>query len=120
MGGTILIGLVIVVGVVNAVIPPEMAARPRPDDRVDTVATAGTHQPAWFNRPYPMDRGRGCVVRIAGVTRGRVRPRAPPDCADERLRTPAGTGDPIRAPNGYVVATCFEEGGDGWFAQEVL
>ncbi|MCY3933237.1 MAG: hypothetical protein OXH70_16140 [Acidobacteria bacterium] len=47
-GGTILIGLVIVMGVVNALIPPEMAAGPRPDDVSMMEAIAGARQPAWF------------------------------------------------------------------------
>ncbi len=47
-GATILVGLVIVFGVVNALIPPEMAAGPRPDDVSMMQATAGAQQPAWF------------------------------------------------------------------------
>ena len=48
-GATILIGLVIVLGVVNALIPPEMAAGPRPDNVSMIEATAGARQPVWFN-----------------------------------------------------------------------
>lgn len=47
-GATMLIGLVIVMGVVNALIPPEMAVGPRPDDVSMMEATAGARQPAWF------------------------------------------------------------------------
>ena len=47
-GATFLIGLVIVLGVVNALIPPEMMAGPRPDDVSMMEATAGAVQPAWF------------------------------------------------------------------------
>ena len=47
-GATMLIGLVIVLGVVNALIPPEMAAGPRPDDVTMMQATASGRQPGWF------------------------------------------------------------------------
>ena len=47
-GATILIGLVIVLGVVNALMAPETAAGPRPDDVSMMEATAGALQPAWF------------------------------------------------------------------------
>ena len=47
-GATMLIGLVTVMGVVNALIPPEMAAGPRPEDVSMMEATAGARQPAWF------------------------------------------------------------------------
>ena len=49
-GAAILIGLVIVFGVVNALIPPEMAAGPTaPRPRVRMMeATAGARQPVWF------------------------------------------------------------------------
>ena len=47
-GAAFLVGLVIVFGVVNALIPPEMAAGPRPDDVSMMQATAGAQQPAWF------------------------------------------------------------------------
>ena len=53
-GATMLIGLVIVLGVVNALIPPEMAAGPRPDDVSMLEATAGARQPAWFNWLNPL------------------------------------------------------------------
>lgn len=47
-GATILIGLVIVLGVVNALMQGEMAAGPRPDDLSMMEATAGARQPTWF------------------------------------------------------------------------
>ncbi|MCY4559280.1 MAG: hypothetical protein OXF79_23440 [Chloroflexi bacterium] len=47
-GATMLIGLVIVLGVVNALIPPEMLAEPRPDDVSMMEATAGARQPVWY------------------------------------------------------------------------
>ena len=53
-GATILIGLVIVLGVVNALMPPEMAAGPRPDDLSMMEATAGARQPTWFNWLNPL------------------------------------------------------------------
>ncbi len=53
-GATLLIGLVIVLGVVNALIPPEMAAGPRPDDVSMMEATASARQPAWFNWLNPL------------------------------------------------------------------
>ena len=48
MNAAILIGLVIVFGVVNALVPPEMAAGPRPDHVSMMEATAGARQPVWF------------------------------------------------------------------------
>ncbi len=53
-GATILIGLVIVLGVVRALMPPEMAAGPRPDDVSMMDAAAGAIQPAWFNWLNPL------------------------------------------------------------------
>ncbi|MCE2559081.1 MAG: hypothetical protein J4F98_10835 [Acidobacteria bacterium] len=53
-GATILIGLVIVLGVVNALIPPEMALGLRPDDVSMMEATARARQPAWFNWLNPL------------------------------------------------------------------
>ena len=47
-GATILIGLVIVLGVMAALMPGEMAAGPRPDDVSMMEATAGARQPTWF------------------------------------------------------------------------
>ncbi len=67
-GATMLIGLVIVMGVVNALISPEMAAGPRPDDVSMMEATAGALQPAWFNWLNP-------VVGVVGVWFGTRRLR---------------------------------------------
>ncbi|MYF96102.1 MAG: hypothetical protein F4210_11465, partial [Holophagales bacterium] len=53
-GATMLIGLVLVMGVVNALIAPEMAAGPRPDEVSMMEATAGALQPAWFNWLNPV------------------------------------------------------------------
>ena len=53
-GATILIGLVIVFGVVNALIPPEIVAGPRPDELSMMEATAGARQPTWFNWLNPL------------------------------------------------------------------
>ena len=77
-GGTILIGLVIVLGVVNALIPPEMAAGPRPDDVSMMEATAGARQPAWFNWLNPL-------IGAVGVWFGSRKLRA------ERVRRTAGS-----------------------------
>ncbi|MCY3966338.1 MAG: hypothetical protein OXG83_14985 [Acidobacteria bacterium] len=68
-GTTMLIGLVIVMGVVNALIPPEVAAGPRPDDVSMMEATAGALQPAWFNWLNP-------VIGAVGVWFGTRRLRA--------------------------------------------
>ena len=68
-GARILIGLVIVMGVVNALIPPEIAAGPRPDDVSMMEATAGALQPAWFLWLNP-------VVGVVGVWLGTGRLRA--------------------------------------------
>ena len=51
---TILIAIVIVLGVVAALMPMEMAAGPRPDDVSMMEATAGARQPAWFNWLNPL------------------------------------------------------------------
>ncbi len=47
-GATILIALVIVLGVVTALMPVEMATGPRPDDVTMMEATAGARHSAWF------------------------------------------------------------------------
>jgi len=51
---TILIAIVIVLGVVRALMPVEMAAGPRPDDLSMMEATAGARHPAWFNWLNPL------------------------------------------------------------------
>ncbi len=68
-GATILIGLVIVLGVVNALMSPEMAAGPRPDDVSMMEATAGGLQPTWFNWLNPL-------IGAAGVWFGSRKLRA--------------------------------------------
>ncbi len=68
-GATILIGLVVVFGVVNALIPPEMVAGPRPDDVSMMEATAGARQPAWFNWLNPL-------IGVVGVWFGSRKLRA--------------------------------------------
>ena len=69
-GATILIGLVIVMGVVNALISPEMAAGPRPDEVSMMEATAGARQPGWFLWLNPVI---GAVGVWFGTGRLRVR-----------------------------------------------
>ena len=66
---TILIGLVIVMGVVRALMPVEMAAGPRPDDVSMMEATAGAVHPAWFNWLNPL-------IGAAGVWLGSRKSRA--------------------------------------------
>ncbi|MDE0649002.1 MAG: hypothetical protein OXI12_01490 [Gammaproteobacteria bacterium] len=68
-GATILIGLVIVLGVVTALMPVEMATGPRPDDVSMMEATAGARQPEWFNWLNP-------VIGVAGVWFGSKKLRA--------------------------------------------
>ena len=68
-GATILIGLVIVLGVVTALMPVEMAAGPRPDDVSMMEATAGARQPGWFNWLNP-------VIGVVGVWFGSKKLRA--------------------------------------------
>lgn len=68
-GATILIGLVIVLGVVNALMQGEMAAGPRPDDLSMMEATAGARQPTWFAWLNP-------VIGTVGVWFGSKKLRA--------------------------------------------
>ena len=68
-GATILIGLVIVLGVMNALMQGEMAVGPRPDDLSMMEATAGARQPTWFSWLNP-------VVGVAGVWFGSKKLRA--------------------------------------------
>ena len=51
---TILIAIVLVLGVVTALMPLEMAAGPRPDDVSMMEATAGARQPAWITWLNPL------------------------------------------------------------------
>ncbi|MYH50851.1 MAG: hypothetical protein F4020_04715 [Gammaproteobacteria bacterium] len=68
-GAMILIGLVIVLGVVNALMLGEMAAGPRPDDVSMMEATAGARQPTWFAWLNP-------VIGAVGVWFGSKKLRA--------------------------------------------
>lgn len=66
---TILIAVVIVLGVVTALMPVEMAAGPRPDDVSMMEATAGARQPAWLSWLNPL-------IGIVGVWSGSRKLRA--------------------------------------------
>ena len=68
-GAMILIGLVIVLGVVNALMQGEMAAGPRPDDLTMMEATVGARQPTWFAWLNP-------VIGVVGVWFGSKKLRA--------------------------------------------
>ena len=68
-GATILIGLVIVLGVVTALMPVEVATGPRPDDVSMMEATAGARQPTWFAWLNP-------VIGAVGVWFGSKKLRA--------------------------------------------
>ena len=68
-GATILIGLVIVLGVITALMPVEVATGLRPDDVSMMEATAGARQPAWFNWLNP-------VIGVVGVWFGSKKLRA--------------------------------------------
>ena len=66
---TILIGLVIVLGVVTALMPVEVATGMRPDDVSMMEATAGARQPAWVTWLNP-------VIGVVGVWFGSRKLRA--------------------------------------------
>ena len=68
-GAMILIGLVIALGVVNALMQGEMAAGPRPDDLTMMEATVGARQPTWFAWLNP-------VIGVVGVWFGSKKLRA--------------------------------------------
>ena len=80
-GATILIGLVIVLGVVNALMAPEMAAGPRPDDVTMMEATAGARQPVWYLWLNPL-------IGAVGVWLGtrKLRARGSPESARRECR----------------------------------
>ena len=65
----ILIALVIVLGVVQALMPVDMAAGPRPDEVSMMEATAGARHPAWFSWLNPL-------IGAAGVWFGSRKSRA--------------------------------------------
>ena len=66
---TILIAVVIVLGVVAALMPVEMAAGPRPDDVSMMEATAGARQPTWLSWLNPL-------IGVVGVWFGSRKLRA--------------------------------------------
>ena len=68
-GATSLIVMVIGLGVLNALMPGEMAAGPRPDDVSMMEATAGARQPTWFAWLNP-------VIGAVGVWFGSKKLRA--------------------------------------------
>ena len=51
---TMLIAIVLVLGVVTALVPVEVAAGPRPDDVSTMEATASARQPAWISWLNPL------------------------------------------------------------------
>ena len=79
-GAAILIGLVIVLGVVNALISAEMAAGPRPDDVTMMEATAGARQPVWYLWLNPL-------IGAVGVWFGTRRLRAAREGPHRTLKT---------------------------------
>ena len=68
-GATVLIAIVIVLGVVSALMPVEVAVGPRPDDVSMFEATVGARQPAWLNWLNPL-------IGVAGVWLGSRKLRA--------------------------------------------
>lgn len=68
-GATILIGMMIVLGVVSALIPVEVATGPRPDDVSMWEATMSASQPAWLPWLNPL-------IGVAGVWLGSRKLRA--------------------------------------------
>ena len=68
-GAMILIGMMIVLGVVSALIPVEVATGPRPDDVSMMEATMSASQPAWLPWLNP-------VIGVVGVWLGSRKLRA--------------------------------------------
>lgn len=68
-GATILIGMMIVLGVVSALMPAEMAAGPRPDDMSMWEATLRASQPAWLTWLNPL-------IGVVGIWLGSRKLRA--------------------------------------------
>ena len=68
-GATILIAMMIVLGVVSALIPVEVAAGPRPDDVSMLEATMSASQPAWLPWLNPL-------IGVVGVWLGSRKLRA--------------------------------------------
>ena len=67
-GATSLMTMVIVLGVIEALTPGEMAAGPRPDDLSMMEATVGARQPTWLSWLNP-------VIGVVGVWFGSKRLR---------------------------------------------
>ncbi|MYH08824.1 MAG: hypothetical protein F4143_01410 [Gemmatimonadales bacterium] len=67
-GAMILIGMMIVLGVVSALIPVEVATGPRPDDVSMMEATMSASQPAWLPWLNP-------VIGVVGVWLGSLKRR---------------------------------------------
>lgn len=68
-GAMILIGILVVLGVVSALIPVEVATGPRPDDVSMMEATMSASQPAWLKWLNP-------VIGVVGVWLGSRKLRA--------------------------------------------
>ncbi len=68
-GAMILIGMMIVLGVVSALMPVEVATGPRPDDVSMLEATMSASQPAWLTWLNP-------VIGVVGVWLGSRKLRA--------------------------------------------
>ena len=68
-GATILIAMMIVLGVVSALMPVEVAAGPRPDDVSMLEATMSASQPAWLPWLNPL-------IGVVGVWLGSRKLRA--------------------------------------------
>ena len=68
-GAMILIGMMIVLGVVSALMPVEVATGPRPDDVSMWEATMSARQPAWLSWLNPL-------IGVVGVWLGSKKLRA--------------------------------------------
>jgi len=68
-GATILIAIMIVLGVVSALLPVEVATGPRPDDVSMFEATTGAVQPAWLRWLNPL-------IGVVGIWLGSRKLRA--------------------------------------------
>ena len=74
---TIVIAVVIVLGVVSAPMPVEVAVGPRPDDAPMIEATAGGRQPAWLSWLNPLIGVAGVWLGSRRVGRVAVIPKLP-------------------------------------------
>jgi len=68
-GATILIAIMIVLGVVSALLPVDVATGPRPDDVSMFEATTGAIQPAWLSWLNPL-------IGVVGIWLGSRKLRA--------------------------------------------